>query len=419
MADVVRTFDTYGVDVLGVTETGTRKRYGALFKNKVVAELEKKGLHCMWSMPDPFQRNLGVMLIHRKGVSMKELTVDGSKSGRVLAGELTTWDNALSKEVKTVVMVLCGFSGMTTERAPREAVRNFNMMMGRVVAGLDEKYRGRIVCMGDFNSLADVDSDGMGLINGIVSEESLVSPVLNQGLVDSFRVLHPSMKAVSFGGNRGSYSRIDYMLGGCGLDGVRMCCIPKADVPLSDHALLLGDIGELRSGIVDSDGRRTSIMDLEGWKPVISTDIPWKRFYKKGEPMREKGTGGVLSEDGANMLVDFRKIVDSEAGELGIEPHELLDALSAAFDAAEAGLAEAGGDYEAWAAGGGVDVLQACVDKLVPDFLSVVQGSIQRFVGKADHSERERREHTGMMLRTMGQLQGGLKRMSHVRREML
>ena len=160
-------------------------------------------------------------------------------------------------------------------------------------------------------------------------------------------------------------------------------------------------------------------MDLEGWKPVISTDIPWKRFYKKGEPMREKGTGGVLSEDGANMLVDFRKIVDSEAGELGIEPHELLDALSAAFDAAEAGLAVAGGDYEARAAGGGVNVLQACVDKLVPDFLSVVQGSIQRFVGKADHSERERREHTGMMLRTMGQLQGGLKRMSHVRREML
>ena len=144
----------------------------------------------------------------------------------------------------------------------------------KVVAELDDKYRGRIVCMGDFNSVADVDSDGMGLVNGIVSEESLVSAVLDPGLVDWFRVLHPSMKAVTFGGNQGSYSRIDYMLGRCGLDGVRMCYIPGADGPWSDHAWLLGDIGELCSGIVDSDGRRTSIMDLESWKPVISTDIP-------------------------------------------------------------------------------------------------------------------------------------------------
>ena len=102
--------------------------------------------------------------------------------------------------------------------------------------------------------------------------------------------------------------------------------------------------------------------------------------------MRERGTGGVLNEDGANMLIEFRKNVDSEAGVLGIKPHELLGVLSAASDAEEAGLAEAGGDYEAWAEDGGVDVLQACVDKLVPDFLGVVQGSIQRFVGKADHS---------------------------------
>ena len=141
------------------------------------------------------------------------------------------------------------------------------------MAELDDKYRGRIVCMGDFNSLADVDNDGMGLVNGVVSEESLVSAVLDQGLVDWFRVLYPGMKAVSFGGNQGSYSRIDYMLGGCGLSGVRMCYIPDADGPLSDHALLLGDRGELWSGMVDADGRRISIMDLEGWKPVISTDI--------------------------------------------------------------------------------------------------------------------------------------------------
>ena len=106
MADVVRTFETYGVDILGVTETGTQRKYSVSFKKKVVVWLEKKGLHCMWSMPDPFQRNLGVMLIHRKSASMKELTVEGSSSGRVLAGELTTWDKGLLKEVKKVVVIL-------------------------------------------------------------------------------------------------------------------------------------------------------------------------------------------------------------------------------------------------------------------------------------------------------------------------
>ena len=116
--------------MLGVTETGTQRKYSAHFKKTVVTGLEKKGLHCMWSMPDPFQRSLGVMLIHRKGVSMKELAVEGSSSGRVIAGELTTWDKALSKEVKTVVMVLYGFTGMTTVAAPSEAVRGFNMMVG-------------------------------------------------------------------------------------------------------------------------------------------------------------------------------------------------------------------------------------------------------------------------------------------------
>ena len=77
MADVVRTFDTYGVDVLGVTETGMQRKYSAQFKKTVVTGLERKGLHCIWSTPDPFQRSLGVMLIHRKGVSMKGLDVEG------------------------------------------------------------------------------------------------------------------------------------------------------------------------------------------------------------------------------------------------------------------------------------------------------------------------------------------------------
>ena len=66
-----------------------------------------------------------------------------------------------------------------------------------------------------------------------------------------------------------------------------------------------------------------------------------------------------------------------------------------------------------------MDRLQACVDEVIPEFLQVVQGSIQEFVGPADHSEQDRREHMDMMLRTMGELQGGLKRMNHVRREMV
>ena len=73
----------------------------------------------------------------------------------------------LSKEEKTVVMVVYGYTGMTTVRVPPEAVKNFNTMVGRVVSDLDERYDGRIICMGDFNSLADVSSDGMGLINGV------------------------------------------------------------------------------------------------------------------------------------------------------------------------------------------------------------------------------------------------------------
>ena len=155
---------------------------------------------------------------------------------------------------------------MTTARVPPAAVKRFNMMVGRVVSGLDEKYAGRIVCMGDFNSLADVDNDGMGLINGVVSEENLVSIVLDQGLVDWFRVLHPSMKAVSFGGNQGSYSRIDYMLGGCGLDGVRMCYVPRADGPLSDHALLLDDVkrlGQLKHVLRRKDCGKVELKEAE------------------------------------------------------------------------------------------------------------------------------------------------------------
>ena len=67
IADVVRTFETYDIDVLGVTETGTRQKHSANFKRAVVSRLATKGLHCMWGMPDPFTQNLGVMLITGRG----------------------------------------------------------------------------------------------------------------------------------------------------------------------------------------------------------------------------------------------------------------------------------------------------------------------------------------------------------------
>ena len=126
IADVVKAFETYNADVMGITETGSKEHYGAGFKNKVIAKLEKKELCCMWALPDPYKRNLGVMLVHRKGIRAKELEVDGSSTGRVLAVELTTWDRALSKEVKSVVVVLYGITGMTTVSTPCEDVRRFN-----------------------------------------------------------------------------------------------------------------------------------------------------------------------------------------------------------------------------------------------------------------------------------------------------
>ena len=43
---------------------------------------------------------------------------------------------------------------------------------------------------------------------------------------------------------------------------------------------------------------------------------------------------------------------------------------------------------------------------------------MRRFVGKADHSERERRERTDIALRKMGMVGWGLSRMNHLRREM-
>ena len=151
IADVVKAFETYNVDVMGITETGSKEHYGASFKDKVIAGLEKKGLYCIWALPDPYERNLGVMLVHRKGIRVKEVVVEESSTGRVLVAELTTWDRALSKEVKSVVVVLYGITGMTTVATPSEDVREFNMKVGELIARLVTKYFGRIICMGDYN----------------------------------------------------------------------------------------------------------------------------------------------------------------------------------------------------------------------------------------------------------------------------
>ena len=42
IADLVKAFETYNVDVMGITETGSSEYYGVKFKDKVIAKLEKK-----------------------------------------------------------------------------------------------------------------------------------------------------------------------------------------------------------------------------------------------------------------------------------------------------------------------------------------------------------------------------------------
>ena len=51
IADVVKAFETYNVDVMGITETGSKEHYGSSFKEKVIAGLEKKRKGCIASGP--------------------------------------------------------------------------------------------------------------------------------------------------------------------------------------------------------------------------------------------------------------------------------------------------------------------------------------------------------------------------------
>ena len=124
--DVVKTFETYSVDVLGVSETGTHSPNNKLTRKVIKRRLEEKGLNCIWGEPLPYKKSLGVMLIYRKGLNVTPLDVEGSSSGRVLAAELVTWDKGLRREVKTLIMVLYGETGMTTNARPPERVNEFN-----------------------------------------------------------------------------------------------------------------------------------------------------------------------------------------------------------------------------------------------------------------------------------------------------
>ena len=414
--DVATTFSTYSVDVLGVSETGTQNPNNDVLRRNIKQRLEKKGLACIWGEPIPHKRNLGVMLIYRKGVNVKRLDVEGSSSGRVLAAELTTWDRSLEREVKTMVIVLYGETGMTTKVRPSDSVNKFNLSVGRIVEDGLVEYSGRVLCMGDFNSLADVDKDGMGLVGGVVVDNSLVSTMLGLGLVDWFRVLNPDVRAVSYGSAQGSFSRIDYLLGGYGLQGARVCYVPEADGPVSDHALLLGDVGELFSGVIDMDGKRSNVSHLKGFKRVVATDIPWRRFQTISEPMRQEKPGGGLSERGEAMEERFREVVTARAQELGVDLPGLSAELRGGFSRAASGIAAVEWNYDEWEGSGGAVDLQACVESVVPRFLDVVQGSIREFAGTGDTSEQERREKEAGVIDALCLVRGSAKRLNRLRR---
>ena len=61
-----------------------------------------------------------------------------------------------------MVIVLYGETGMSTKARPPDSVNEFNLSVGRIVEEAVVEYSGRVLCMGDFNSLSDVDKDGMG-----------------------------------------------------------------------------------------------------------------------------------------------------------------------------------------------------------------------------------------------------------------
>ena len=414
--DVMKTFATYSVDMVGVSETGTRTPDNKLTRRAIKQRLGEKGLNCIWGEPLPYKRSLGVMLIYRKGLNVTRLDVEGSSSGRVLAAELVTWDRGLRREVKTMVMVLYGETGMTTTASPPGRVNEFNLTVGRIVEDALVEYSGRVMCLGDYNSLADVDMDGMGLVGGVVVANSLVSTMLGLGLVDWFRDLNPDVQAVSYSSPQGAFSRIDYLLGGYGLRGARVCYVPEAEGPVSDHALLIGDVGELFSGIIELDGVRSNVSELKGWGHVRATEIPWKRFKNSAKAMLEEMPGGGLSEDGVAMKEVFQKIVAAQAEDAGVDPAILLAELSDSFSKAESGMMEVGWNYDEWVGSGGAADLQSSVDSVVSRFLEVVQGSIRSFAGPGDTSEQERREQEAGVIDGLCLVRGSVGRVSRLRR---
>ena len=52
--DVMKTFATYSVDMVGVSETGTRTPDNKLTRRAIKQRLGEKGLNCIWGEPLPY-----------------------------------------------------------------------------------------------------------------------------------------------------------------------------------------------------------------------------------------------------------------------------------------------------------------------------------------------------------------------------
>ena len=268
-------FERYNVDVLGVSEAGLPPEGRSYLRETMSKRLKEVGLCCVWGHGDQERKGVGVMILWRKGLCVIEAPWVGTGGGRMVGVELTTWNEALSEGEKCLFIVLYGYTGMTTQEKMSDEAVAFNQAVGKAVkTGLD-KYHGRVMCMGDLNSLGDVCLDGMGLVGGVVSEGSLVSVLQDSGLVDCFRELHPNLKAVSCSTSAGSYSRIDYMFVGWMVQCVRSAYLMNVEGPWSDHMLMLGDLVGFATGAIYGIDDAVNIRDLVDWEVVRAVPVPF------------------------------------------------------------------------------------------------------------------------------------------------
>ena len=392
--------ERYNVDVLGVSEAGLPPEGREHLRETVSEQMKKVGLGCIWGRADPVQKNLGVMVVWRKGLSISEATWVGTDSGRMVGVELTTWNEAMSKEEKSLILVLYGFTGMTTQGEMPGEVVVYNQAVRKVVERGLEKYSGRVLGIGDLNSLADADMDGMGLVGGVVSEDSLVSVMLGAGLVDCFRELHPDMKAVSCSSSVGAYSRVDYMLAGCGVLCARVTYVVDMEGPRSDHVLMLADFGGFTTGAIYGRDDGVNIRELTDWEVVRAVPVPWRRFWHITKEMRKEQPGGGLSEEGEVMLEEFRVIMERSMGEGDVDVGDLFESLSREYESARAAMGAVGGSYDDWVAGGSEMQLQKCLDHCAPGLVKAVQGVMCDYMkGRGVGSERDRQKETAAVVR--------------------